>query len=132
MTMRVGAVAAVFGAAVAVMMGAAPTTRGTVTQVGMYPGVNFGSATNYGSGCTYTARAAVTDAVSPVVFYDNGVPFGMVRPSGGVALIDWVPAAPGAHTVSAIQEPDGSAVASIDIQVGNGMHLGYACAVFDG
>ncbi|WP_454195762.1 hypothetical protein [Nocardia sp. Marseille-Q1738] len=131
MRMRVGAAAAVFGAA-AVTMAAMPTAGATVTQVGMYPGINFGLATNYGTGCTYTARAVVTDVVAPVVFYDNGVPFGVVRPSGGVALLTWVPATPGPHTVSAVQEPDASLVASIDVTVGNGVHLGYACAVFGG
>ncbi|WP_330229056.1 hypothetical protein OHA40_23565 [Nocardia sp. NBC_00508] len=129
MRVRVAA-AAVFGAAVTI--GAMPAAGATVTQVGMYPGINFGLATNYGTGCTYTARATVTDVVAPVVFYDNGVPFGVVSPSGGVALITWVPATPGRHTVSAVQEPDAPFVASIDLEVGNGVHLGYACAVFGG
>ncbi|MGO4615492.1 hypothetical protein AB4305_14030 [Nocardia sp. 2YAB30] len=129
MTMRAGAVAAVFGAAAICTV---PSAGATVTQVGMYPGLDFGSATNYGTGCTYTARATVTDVVAPVAFYDNGVPFGVVRPSGGVALIDWVPATPGIHTVSAVQEPDAPFIASIDIRVGNGVHLGYACTVFGG
>ncbi|MEU4344874.1 hypothetical protein AB0H00_27040 [Nocardia sp. NPDC023852] len=129
MTMRVGAIAAVFGAAA---MCAVPSAGATVTQVGTYPGLDFGLATNYGTGCTYTARATVTDVVAPVVFYDNGVPFGVVRPSGGVALIDWVPATPGIHTVSAVQEPDAPFAASTDIRVGTGVHLGYACTVFGG
>lgn len=132
MRMRVGAAATVFGAAVAVTIGGMPTAGATVTQVGMYPGVNYGLGTNYGTGCTYTARATVTDVVTPVVFYDNGVPFGVVRPSGAVALINWVPATPGPHTVSAVQGPDASFVARIDITVGTGVHLGYACAVFGG
>ncbi|MGK8490021.1 hypothetical protein [Nocardia asiatica] len=132
MRRRGGAVAAAIGAVAAITMGEPPSAGATVTQVGMYPGVNFGMATNYGTGCLYTARATVTDVVAPVVFYDNGVPFGVVRPSGGVALIDWVPATQGPHTISAVQEPYAPYVASIDLRVGEGVHLGYACAVLGG
>ncbi|MFE7746942.1 hypothetical protein [Nocardia sp. NPDC057455] len=131
MRRRIGATAAAIGAIAAVTMGG-PSAGATVTQVGMYPGINFGSVTNYGTGCTYTARATVTDIVAPVVFYDNGVPFGVVRPSGGVALIDWVPATQGPHTISAVQEPYAPYVASIDLPVGEGVHLGYACVVRGG
>lgn len=132
MRRRIGATAAALGAVAAVAMADPPSAGATVTQVGMYPGLNFGLVTNYGTGCTYTARATVTDVVAPVVFYDNGIPFGVVRPSGGVALIDWVPATQGPHTVSAVQEPDAPYVASIDLPVGEGIHLGYACVVRGG
>ncbi|WP_280264334.1 hypothetical protein [Nocardia abscessus] len=132
MRRRVGAITAAIGAIAAVTMADPPSAGATVTQVGMYPGLNFGLATNYGTGCLYTARATVTDVVTPVVFYDNGIPFGVVRPSGGVALIDWVPATAGQHTISAVQEPDPPYVASIDLRVGEGVHLGYACAVLGG
>ncbi|MGK8523705.1 hypothetical protein ACRS6B_20150 [Nocardia asteroides] len=131
MRRRVGAIAAI-GAGAAVMLGGQPGAAATVTHVGMYPGINFGLVTNYGTGCTYTARAAVTDTLAPVVFSDNGIPFGVVRPSGGVALIDWVPATPGPHTISAVQEPETPYVASIDVRVGEGVHLGYACVVLGG
>lgn len=130
MRKRVAASAAAIGAGAAVV--SAVSAGATVTQVGMYPGINFGLVTNYGTGCTYTARAIVTDTVAPVTFYDNGIPFGVVRPSGGVALIDWVPATPGRHTVSAVQEPYTPYVASIDLRVGEGVHLGYACVVQGG
>ncbi|MBF6543671.1 hypothetical protein [Nocardia brasiliensis] len=129
MRMRIGVVAGVFGVAAAL---AVPTAGATVTQVSMYPGINFGLATNYGTGCTYTARAAVTDVTQPVVFYDNGVPFAVVRPSGGTALSDWVPATEGPHTISAVQAPDDRIVASVDLRVGRGVHLGYGCNVFGG
>ncbi|MBF6466903.1 Ig-like domain repeat protein [Nocardia beijingensis] len=130
MRKRVAAVAAAIGAGAAVA--SAGAAGATVTQVGMYPGINFGLVTNYGTGCTYTARATVTDTVAPVTFYDNGIPFGVVRPSGGVALIDWVPATPGPHTVSAVQEPVAPYVAGIHLRVGEGVHLGYACVVLGG
>ncbi|BDT96390.1 MULTISPECIES: hypothetical protein [Nocardia] len=130
MRKRVAASAAAIGAGAAVV--SAVSAGATVTQVGMYPGINFGLVTNYGTGCTYTARATVTDTVAPVTFYDNGIPFGVVRPSGGVALIDWVPATPGPHTVSAVQEPYTPYVAGIDLRVGEGVHLGYACVVQGG
>ncbi|UAK35217.1 hypothetical protein K8O92_16170 [Nocardia asteroides] len=131
MRIRVGAVAAIVATA-AVMLGGHPSAWATVTQVEMYPDINFGLVTNYGTGCTYTARATLTDSITPVVFYDNGIPFGVVRPSGGVALIDWVPATPGPHTISAVQQPETPYVASIDLRVGQGVHLGYACAVLGG
>ncbi|WP_159847871.1 hypothetical protein [Nocardia sp. CY41] len=130
MRKRVAAVAAAIGTGAAVA--SAGAAGATVTQVGMYPGINFGLVTNYGTGCTYTARATVTDTVAPVTFYDNGIAFGVVRPSGGVALIDWVPATPGPHTVSAVQEPVAPYVAGIDLRVGEGVHLGYACVVLGG
>ncbi|MEV6255597.1 hypothetical protein AB0L97_20290 [Nocardia sp. NPDC051911] len=128
----VAAIAAAIGTGAAVALACPPVAGATVTQVGMYPGINFGLATNYGTGCTYTARATVTDIVTPVTFYDNGILFGVVRPSGGVALIDWVPATPGPHTVSAVQEPYAPYVAGIDLRVGEGVHLGYACVVLGG
>ncbi|WP_063024178.1 Ig-like domain repeat protein [Nocardia niwae] len=127
---RVAALAAAIGAGAAVA--SAGPAGATVTQVGMYPGINFGFVTNYGTGCTYTARATVTDTVAPVTFYDNGMPFGVVRPSGGVALIDWVPATQGPHTVSAVQEPDAPYGAGIELRVGEGIHVGYACVVRGG
>ncbi|KAA8888482.1 hypothetical protein F3087_15860 [Nocardia colli] len=127
--MRVGVVAGMVGAAAVCAM---PGAGATVTQVGMSPGINFGSATNYGTGCTYQAKAKLTDVVQPVVFYDNGIPFAVVKPSGGVALVDWVPATQGLHTISAVQAPDDSVVASVDLRVGNGVHLGYGCNVFGG
>ncbi|MBF6202656.1 Ig-like domain repeat protein [Streptomyces gardneri] len=131
MRIRVGAVAAIVATA-AVVLGGHPSAGATVTQVEMYPDINFGLVTNYGTGCTYTARATLTDSITPVVFYDNGIPFGVVRPSGGVALIDWVPATPGPHTISAVQQPETPYVASLDLRVGQGVHLGYACAVLGG
>ncbi|WP_405161411.1 hypothetical protein OG203_34455 [Nocardia sp. NBC_01499] len=127
--MRVGAVAGMIGAAAVCAM---PSAGATVTQVRMSQGVNVGSATDYGTGCTYQARAALTDVVQPVVFYDNGVPFAVAKPSGAVALVDWVPATQGLHTISAVQAPDDIVVASADVRVGTGVHLGYACNVFGG
>ncbi|MFI6047177.1 hypothetical protein ACIA8C_36540 [Nocardia sp. NPDC051321] len=127
--MRIGVVAGMVGAAVVC---ATPGAGATATQVRMTPGINFGSATNYGTGCTYQAQAKVTDVVQPVVFYDNGIPFALVKPSGGVALVDWVPATQGLHTISAVQAPDDSVVASVDVRVGTGVHLGYGCNVFGG
>ncbi|MEU7214341.1 hypothetical protein [Nocardia iowensis] len=130
--MRVGAVAGAFGAAVVATVGAASGAGATVTQMGMSPGISVGSATNYGTGCTYQARATVTDVIEPVVFYDNGVAFAVARPSGGVALVTWVPTTPGPHTISAVQAPDDTIVASLDLRVGTGMHLGYSCIVSGG
>ncbi|WP_107658815.1 hypothetical protein [Nocardia suismassiliense] len=130
--MRVGVVAGVMGVAAVAAVGVAPGVGAMVTQVGMAPGISFGSSTNYGTGCRYQARATVTDVVQPVVFYDNGIPFAVTRPSGGTALVDWVPATPGLHTISAVQAPDDRIVAGVDIRVGNGMHVGNGCVVGNG
>ncbi|WP_433658160.1 hypothetical protein ACQPW1_40080 [Nocardia sp. CA-128927] len=130
--MRVGAVAGIVGIAAVAALSAVPNAGATVTQIGMLPGINAGSATNYGTGCSYQARATLTDVVQPVVFYDNAVPFAVVKPSGGTALADWVPATQGLHTISAVQAPDDSVIASVDVRVGTGVHLGYGCNVFGG
>ncbi|MFI9400789.1 hypothetical protein [Nocardia sp. NPDC052316] len=130
--MRVGAVAGVVGVAAVAAVCAAPGAGATVTRVGLAPGLSFGSSTNYGTGCKYQARAAVTDAVQPVVFYDNGIPFAVTRPSGGTALVDWVPATAGLHTISAVQAPDDRIIAGVDMRVGTGMHVGNGCVVVNG
>ncbi|WP_141718048.1 hypothetical protein [Nocardia altamirensis] len=129
---RVGVVVGVFGVAAAATVCVVPTAGAVATQVSIHPGLNVGSSTNYGTGCTYQARAAVTDVVQPVAFYDNGVRFAVVAPSGGTALVNWVPATEGPHTISAVQSPDFSIVASMDVHVGRGVHVAEGCNVFGG
>ncbi|RJO73604.1 hypothetical protein D5S18_20650 [Nocardia panacis] len=107
---------------------AAPAAGADVVGIGVLPGINYGFGTNYGTGCTYTIRARVSDPVAPVTFYDNGSVLGTVRPSGGIALLDWVPAGIGMHTLSADQPADDPA--RTEVRVAEGRHVGYACAVF--
>ncbi|MFI9508025.1 hypothetical protein [Nocardia sp. NPDC052566] len=131
---RAAAVTAVLGALVFAM----PTAGATVTRVSVYSDINFGSATNFGTNCTYTAKATLTAAEGPVAFYDNGIRFGVVQPSGGVALIQWIPRTTGKHTLTALQHPDevlhpdDYPLVSVDVSVGTGVHLGYGCNVFGG
>ncbi|MEV0293773.1 hypothetical protein [Nocardia sp. NPDC050710] len=127
---RAGAVATIT-AACAVLLDP-PTAAATVTRIAVLPDINFGVHTNYGTGCSYTVEAFLSDAVGSVHFYDNGIPLATVAPSGGVALATWVPATPGKHTISAGQAPDGHPTASVDIRVGSGVHLGYSCLVLGG
>ncbi|MFC9897146.1 hypothetical protein ACFVMC_25955 [Nocardia sp. NPDC127579] len=101
----------------------------TATHIGVLPDINVGSATNYGTGCSYTIQAIVDDAVAAVYIFDNGVLLRALRPSGGTALLNWVPATTGVHTLSVAQAPDTGATASIDVRVGTGHHIGYGCVV---
>ncbi|MEV0247732.1 hypothetical protein AB0H76_14155 [Nocardia sp. NPDC050712] len=126
---RVGVVAVVC-AAVALL--GAPGAEATATHIRVMPDINFGSSTNYGVGCSYTIQALVTDAVAPVYFYDNGIPLSAQRPTGGTALLKWVPATPGPHTISVVQAPDDVITAAVEVRVGTGTHLGYGCLVTGG
>ncbi|WP_225730184.1 MULTISPECIES: hypothetical protein [unclassified Nocardia] len=129
--MRYLPAAAVTGGLAAVAIAfATPTAGATANRIAVLPGVNFGLGTNYGTGCTYMIEAIVDDAAVPVAFYDNGVPIGTIRPSGGVALLQWVPGSVGTHTIAAFQAPDAKQGIAIDIRVATGVHLGYGCNVF--
>lgn len=92
-TLRTMAVPAGIGA-VALTVLAAPAAA-TATQVGAEPGPSFGSATNYGTGCSYVINGYVDDPSTPVVFYDNGIQFAVAEPTGAHATGRWTPATPG-------------------------------------
>ncbi|MEU4314104.1 hypothetical protein [Nocardia sp. NPDC024068] len=125
-----GAFVSVLGAAVAVVLLAAPPAAATVRQVSVAPDMNAGIRTNYGTGCTYTVRAWLSEAVSPVTFFDNGVPFRTVPPlGGGLALAHWVPGYEGDHTLSALQAGGDGQAPTVRVFVGRGEHIGYACWV---
>ncbi|MFD0361430.1 hypothetical protein ACFQZZ_08215 [Nocardia sp. GCM10030253] len=130
--LRAVACAATLAAATAAISFATPTAGAAVRQLGVFPDNAYGLATNYGTGCAYTLEAILTQAVDPVFFYDNGVPLGGIAPSGGVALFKWVPTTLGRHTLAALQLPDNRVVATVDIRVGTGVHVGWACVVFGG
>lgn len=110
---------------------AAPPAGATVRQVGVTPDLNAGIRTNYGTGCSYTVRAWLTEAVTEVTFLDNGVPFATVAPAGGgLALVHWVPAYEGDHTLQAVQPTAGHDQAPyVRVFVGRGERIGYACWV---
>ncbi|WP_280203875.1 hypothetical protein [Nocardia farcinica] len=93
------------------------------------PNLTWGIDSDYGTGCTATIQAFVTDPVAPVYFYDNGIPLATVRPTGGVALVTWVPATPGMHRISAGQAPDAVAAVAVDVWTGVGTPVGYGCVV---
>lgn len=120
------AMAVALGAA---MMAGASSAHAEVTRVGVMPDMSFGLETNYGTGCAYTVEALLTEAVTPVTFYDNGVPFATVPPAGGgVALATWVPGHTGLHTLGAVQ-PGGGGDPSVRVLVGEGVPVGYSCLV---
>ncbi|MEU1983877.1 hypothetical protein [Nocardia sp. NPDC019395] len=128
---RAGAFLCMVAAALAVAVPGAPRAAATATQISVMPDLNVGIRTNYGTGCTYTVRATLSEAVTPVTFYDNGAPFATIPPTGGgVALIQWVPAYEGGHTLQAVQPTGGNDMApSVQVFVGRGEHIGYACWV---
>jgi hypothetical protein len=115
---------------VSLLLTAAPA-RATVREVSVTPDLNAGIRTNYGTGCSYTVRAWLTEAVTEVTFLDNGVPFATVGPDGGgLALVHWVPAYEGDHTLQAVQPTGGNEQAPyVRVFVGRGEHIGYACWV---
>ena len=125
-------VATMLAAAAAALTATAPTATAAVTRMGVMPDSNYGLATNYGTDCAYTAEAYVSNAADPVSFYDNGVLLGVVRPSGGIALFTWFPKTTGPHTLSAAQAPDVTPIATVDVRVGTGVPVGFACVVFGG
>ncbi len=107
---------------------AAPA-QATVTRIVAMPDYSVGSATDYATSCRATVQAFATDPVAPVTFYDNGTPFATVRPQGAYALTDWYPAEAGTHTLTAVQDGQDDVPASLTVPVGDGRHIGYACAV---
>ncbi|MFE3445436.1 hypothetical protein ACFXNW_20600 [Nocardia sp. NPDC059180] len=127
---NLAAAAAFAAAAASAVVVSAPTAAATVTQVSVMPDYNFGPITNYGTTCQYTVRARLTEGVTPVTFYDNGLPFATVAPTDGVALVTWTPTTRGHHTLQAVQPTTGANLAPwVQVEVGVGMHIGYACLV---
>ncbi|MFC9997061.1 hypothetical protein [Nocardia sp. NPDC127526] len=106
----------------------------TATQVGVDPGISFGSATNYGTGCTYMVNGYVDDPTTPVVFYDNGIPFAWARPSGRIAEVRWTPRTQGPHRLQVVQHsgPGEDVFPYVDVHVGQGVNAGSGCNVFGG
>ncbi|QVI21254.1 hypothetical protein KHQ06_35555 [Nocardia tengchongensis] len=86
---RTTTAAAVGCATVATIAALAAPAAATGTRVGIDPGISFGLATNYGTGCSYAIDGIVDDPVTPVVFYDNSVPFAVANPSGSLAQAHW-------------------------------------------
>ncbi|WP_228001010.1 hypothetical protein [Nocardia australiensis] len=127
--LRAMATAATLAATTAAIAVATPSAGAAVRQLGVFPENSYGLATNYGTGCHYTLRANLTQAVDPVYFYDNGVPLGSTAPQGGVAFYTWSPTTPGVHTLSALQLPNNDIVATVDIRVATGVPVGWACVV---
>ncbi|WP_433204269.1 hypothetical protein ACQP1G_15660 [Nocardia sp. CA-107356] len=123
-------IATLLGAATVTLTGLAPNASAAVTRMGVMPDSNYGPATNYGTDCAATAEAYVDNADEPVSFYDNGVLLGVVRPLGGIALFSWYPQATGPHTLSAVQAPDVTPIATVNVRVGTGVPVGFACLVF--
>ncbi|MFE3222998.1 hypothetical protein [Nocardia sp. NPDC059228] len=123
--------AAIGCATLATVAGLAAPAGATATRVGIDPGISFGSATNYGTGCSYDIDGIVDDPVTPVVFYDNGIPFAYATPSGSLAQTRWTPVTAGPHRLQVWQRrPGGQDVFPyVDIQVGNGLPTGSGCGV---
>ncbi|UGT41704.1 hypothetical protein LTV02_38325 [Nocardia yamanashiensis] len=118
-------------AAAALTVSAGPAAA-TGTRVGVEPGISFGSATNYGTGCSYTVNGYVDDPSTPVIFYDNAVPFAWAYPSGGLAQAQWKPATTGAHRLQIFQQNRaGTEVFPyVDVTAGTGLSTGSGCNVF--
>ncbi|MBO0854439.1 MAG: hypothetical protein J2P18_11795 [Nocardia sp.] len=128
----VGLAGGVLGAA-AIALAGPQTADAAVNQLSATPNINFGSATNYGTGCGGQLQADVTDPVAPVTFYDNGVPIGTANPGGAYALLAWTPGQPGVHHLAAVQAGQaGGKAAGLDLRVGSGLPIGFGCLVGGG
>ncbi|GAB0103642.1 hypothetical protein JMUB6875_26150 [Nocardia sp. JMUB6875] len=129
---RTTTAAAVGCAALATVAGLAAPAGATATRIGIDPGISFGMASNYGTGCSYNLDGYVDDPSTPVVFYDNSVPIGVVRPSGTLAQIRWTPTTTGQHRLQIWQyHPNSEDVFPyVDIHVGTGISTGSGCNVF--
>lgn len=130
-SIRVGVSLSSIAAVLASFLLTAAPAGATVREVSVTPDLNTGIRTNYGTGCSYTVRAWLSEAVTEVTFLDNGVPFATVPPAGGgLALVHWVPAYEGDHTLQAVQPTGGNDQAPyVQVFVGRGEHIGYACWV---
>ncbi|MFF2552272.1 hypothetical protein ACFVUS_14795 [Nocardia sp. NPDC058058] len=124
---------AVAAFAIAATALAAPA-GGTATRVGAEPGLSFGSATSYGTGCGYMINAYVDDPSTPVVFYDNGIQFAVARPSGALAQARWTPATVGPHRITVVQHsaPGEDVVPWLDLTAATGLSSGSGCYVVGG
>ncbi|MEU7141621.1 hypothetical protein ABZ942_19360 [Nocardia sp. NPDC046473] len=114
----------------------APSAAARVTSLAAAPGMSWGPATPYGTNCTYTLTATVTNP-NPVAFYDFGpestfAPDRYSHPTAGTTTVRWTPTQPGRHRIMAYQTFTGGPAmdtAALDIQVGTGINTGSACIV---
>lgn len=115
---------------------AAGTVTGLTVTAGS-PGWSVGVTSQYGTNCTYTLTAAVSD-YHPVAFRDSTgaatfYPSASLSPDfdvhtlKGQATVSWTPSGAGWHHLVAEQYPNGST--AIDVLVGNGINTGSACIV---
>ncbi|MFB7717694.1 hypothetical protein [Nocardia sp. NPDC056100] len=130
---RIAGPLAVAALAIGVTALAAPAGA-TATRVGAEPGLSFGSASSYGTGCGYMINAYVDDPSTPVVFYDNGIQFAVARPSGALAQARWTPATVGPHRITVVQHsaPGEDVVPWLDLTAATGLSSGSGCYVVGG
>ncbi|MEV6218456.1 hypothetical protein [Nocardia sp. NPDC051833] len=117
------------GTALLAMTVGSPSASAVVSQLTVDPGLSFGLATNYGTGCTHHLVARLSVDLEPVSFYDNGVLLAVVVPLDGTASIDWIPAGGGPHSLAALQ---GGVGRGADVHVGKGYRFGESCVVTGG
>ncbi|MET9215982.1 MULTISPECIES: hypothetical protein [unclassified Nocardia] len=117
------------GTALLAMTVGTPSASAVVSQLTVDPGLSFGLATNYGTGCTHHLVARLSVDLEPVSFYDNGVLLAEVVPLDGTASIDWIPSSGGPHSLAALQ---GGVGRGADVHVGKGYRFGESCVVTGG
>lgn len=124
-------VAAAVGLAAVALAGLAAPAGATATRIAAQPGISLGSATNYGTGCGYDVNGYVDDPSTPVVFFDNGIPFAVAKPSGWLSIGRWTPTTTGVHRITIIQHtaPGEDVIPYVDITVGTGLNSGSGCPV---
>ncbi|MBL1078548.1 hypothetical protein JK358_29495 [Nocardia sp. 2] len=131
-TNRPRAAAAATAILAAAVTAFATPAAATGTRVGVDPGISVGSATKYGTSCTYTIDGYVDDPVTPVGFYDNGILFAVAKPSGALAQAKWTPVTQGPHRLEILQQsvPGDDVIPYVDVTVGMGVNAGSGCNVF--
>jgi len=123
---------AALGTAAFAMVLSAPTAGAAVTGVTVDPGLNAALSGQFGTGCTYTVTATVTNGT---VVYFGSTALGVFNPVlavpvNGKAVTQWTPKQTGSYLVTAsTNEGDNVSLQNAHVTVGTGVPAGPACVV---
>jgi hypothetical protein len=123
---------AALGTAAFAMVLSAPTAGAAVNAINIDPAVSVGLSGQFGTGCTYTITASVTNG-TPVYFGSTALGvFNPVvaNPVNGKATTQWTPKQTGNYLVTAsTNEGDNVSFQNAHVTVGTGVPAGPACVV---
>ena len=123
---------AALGTAAFTMVLSAPNAAAAVSGISIDPGMSVGSSGQFGTGCTYTVTATVTNGT---VVYFGSTALGVFNPVlavpvNGRATTQWTPKQTGTYLVTAsTNEGDNVSLQNAHVTVGTGISAGPACVV---